>query len=173
MVSTSSGVSRRGLLGVTVAGLALGLPRIAIAADSFPVGQTRFRSVSVDTRGLAESGLPNYAVRIAKMAEPIVASVFANRLAPGDAGAPRLVLKINSISLDRDGNIGRTPFNLEDRDWISGGGDIVDGRGKVLRSAPIETSAGAFDPSGDVLTAENIRTERLITILAEWVDRSI
>jgi hypothetical protein len=177
MILISNRISRRGLLRTAgAAGLAVGMPMTAFAAAGtpLPAGETRFRSLSIDTRPLAEAGLSNYAVRIAKMAEPILASVFANRMAPGRADAPRLVLRIDSIQLSSDGDLGIAPFSTDEKDWISGAGEVVDAHGKVIRVEPVQTTSDAFrGGAGDILGVENLRTQRLITVLAEWVDRYI
>jgi hypothetical protein len=177
MILMSNGVSRRGLLrAFSTVGLIAGLPVAAVAAvaGSSPVGEARFRSVSIDTRPLADAGLSNYAVRIAKMAEPIAQSVFADRIVPGQADAPRLVLRINSIQLASEGGLTALPFDSDNKDWIDGAGEIVDAHGKVLHVEPVQTTSDAFRGGGaDILTVENLRTQRLITVLAEWIDRSV
>ena len=167
-------ISRRGLLRVAGAtGLLAGLPTLALA-DPAP-GQLRFRSVSVDTQPLADKGLPNFANRISGLAGPVVASVFANRLDTGRRDAPRLVVRIDSLTLEHEAGRSGPFFSDDAKDWISGAGEVVDTHGHVLKVEPIETSTASMFRGGgaDFLSIEDVRMQRLITILAEWVDRYV
>ncbi len=175
----SNPLSRRRLVAIVATTIFAGAlptvgltPAIAGAVDAAP-GEVRFRSLSVDTQPLADKGLSNYAVRVAKAAGPILDSVFAGRLTPGDASAPRLVIRIDEISFnDTDGGSG---FGfIGGTDSISGAGELVDAKGKVIKMQPVTTSlnsigVGSSDIDGEV----NLRTDRLITVLAEWVKREI
>jgi hypothetical protein len=178
MILNSNATSCRRLLGLaTVAGLAASLTfgTIVAKADTQAPGEMRFSSISVDTQGLADRGLSNYAVRVAKEAQPIVQKVFADRLAPGTS-APRLVLKINEILLSSDADApGGSPFGPgSENDFISGVGEVVDGHGHVIETKPIETSATPFGGEGpDIVYLENLRTKNLISTMAEWIKREI
>ncbi len=178
MSFTPSSHSRRGVLRLAgAAGALASLPLgvIAALADQAP-GELRFSGLSVDTSGLAERGLSNYAVRIAKEAQPILDRVFADRRASGGAGAPRLVLKIDQIQLASDvgaaAGFGAGPDS--ESDYITGAGQVVDGRGHVIATKPIDASAAPIGgPGPDILYLEKVRTERLIEVLAEWVKQAV
>jgi len=180
MSRKSPEVSRRRLLGLAgTAGLVpLLMPAAgkAIAAEAPVPGQLRFRSVSVDTQPLADKGLSAYAGRVAKEAQPIVATVFADRLTPNRSDAPRLVVRIDLIELSSGGEQS-TGFGLgpaANSDWIAGAGEIIDAHGKILRTEPIHTSAPSYGGQGaDVLAVEALRTRQLITLLAEWINKAI
>lgn len=172
--SISRPVMRRfAVFAAIAASLAFG--SMAARADNAGPGEMRFSSVSVDTQGLADRGLPNYAVRVAREAEPILQKVFADRLASGTS-SPRLILKINKIILssDPDGSGGSMFGTSGESDYITGVGEVVDGHGHVIESKPIETSATPLGGQGpDIVYLENLRTKNLISTLAEWVKREI
>ncbi len=177
MIISSQLLSRRGLLQIagTAACLAA-LPAAALAATSEayqPGGN--LRSLSIDTQGLADRGLSNYAVRIQRLAQPIIDAVFADRRAPGNSDAPHLVVKIDEILLSSEGDQAVGGIGTADNyDWISGAGVLTDAHGKVLSVKPIQTADPAYGGGGaDVLTIENIRTQRLITQFAEFIKQAI
>lgn len=179
-----SHVSRRQIMRVAaLASLASAIPSVALAAhrhaavtgavDAFVPGQTAFRSVSVDTSGLAARGLPNYAARIARESGPLVAKIFADRLAPEHSGAPRLIIKVDTIELGSEDDTGSGFFSGGSNDSISGAGVIVNARGVVLDSKPIDTSLPVLHSPADILYVENLRALNLVSTLARWVKQSV
>jgi hypothetical protein len=174
-MTTIEMLSRRALLeGAGTVGLAaaMSLSGVMAARADAPVGSVRFSGLSIDTQPLANRGLPDYAARIAREAQPVVASVFADRLAAKRTGAPRLILRIDSIVLNAMPNTG--PFMTTGFDEISGAGVIVDAHGKVLQVVPVSTSAGAFgNTSSYIVSVEDLRTMGLVRVLAEWVKQSV
>lgn len=162
---------------VKALGLGLLLPASGLAAvQTAFAGEQRFSAISVDTKPLADKGLSGYAARITKVAQPLVAEVFADRLTPNTPSAPRLVIRIDSIQLGSSERQ-RMPFSIgssNDLDWISGAGVVTDAHGKVLHVEPIETSAQAFGGStADILAIEALRTQHLITVLAQWIHQAV
>ena len=89
-------IGRRGLLGVLV-----GLPLAACVGETTPPARrvARFREVRVDTSPFAAKGVSNYAAKVAGRLRLAVAEVFAGRLAPGDGGAPVLVIEVSEVRL--------------------------------------------------------------------------
>ncbi len=175
----TSAVARRSVLALMVGGAAALAGTDRATADDYARGVTRFRSVEIDTRTMAERGLSNYAERIRIAAKPVVANVFADRLDPKAPGGLKLVLRIDSIKLNEPGgssNFGLSPhqFRSSATDWIEGAGLVVDGKGRVLATEPVTTSQSADNTShGDVLAAEQLRTMRLIDTLARWVKQKV
>lgn len=166
-----------------IAGMAVVLPAEAFAAhrkthtsvavEPYVPHQTDFASASVDTSGLADRGLPNYAARIAQETAASVRDVFADRLAAGRPGAPRVIVRVDTIEL---GNAGSSQLGLLSggaSDSISGAAVVVDASGRVLFEKPLWTSLPAPAPAGDVLYDEDLRARKLVTTLARWVKQDV
>lgn len=175
--------SRRHIMGwAFAAGAAAVLPTQAFAArkphaeavDAAPyvAGQSSFSSVTVDTSGMADRGLPNYAARIAKEAEPLVTKIFADRLSSGRSGA-RLIIKVDIIDLRSEESTNAGFFGTSSQDSISGAGVVVDAHGRELFRKPIDTSIPSMHSPGDLLYVENLRAMNLVETLARWVKQDV
>lgn len=184
MDATDNHFSRRQMMRAAVlAGLAVALPvdafaarrkaQASVAAEPYVPHQTAFASASVDTSGLANRGLPNYAARIARETAPVVHDVFADRLTGGRPGAPRVIVRIDTIEL---GNADANNFGLfgsGNPDSVSGAAVVVDGAGRVVFEKPLWTSIPAAPTNGDLLYSEDLRARRLVETLARWVKQDV
>lgn len=64
-----------------------------------PLPHGRVRAVRIDVSPLVAKGLPNWAARAARFAEPAFARAFAPILAPNDSRAPVVTVTIDEILL--------------------------------------------------------------------------
>ena len=103
----------------------------------------RFRAVVVDTSRLAALGNPTVAELIGQELGSQARQTFADRLTPGDARAPTLVIRIDSISLaSYAGDSYRAPAGSADTDYLEGAG-LVSSGGRVLSATPILSALDA------------------------------
>ncbi len=94
-MTRQSVLTRRALL----VGLAA-LPGACVAAGEAPAPRVaRYRAVEVDTGPFAAKGVTNYAARVGERLRVAVAEVFAGRVAPGEAGAPTLVIEVSTVRM--------------------------------------------------------------------------
>ncbi|MDR3375945.1 MAG: hypothetical protein P4L98_19650 [Ancalomicrobiaceae bacterium] len=179
-------VSRRAALALALATFGVAAPAFAAKrhapapapAPAFNKGTTKFRAIEIDTRPLAERGLPNFAERIRDLAQPVAAGVFADRLDPHAPEGLKLVLRIKSIELrePKSGHGSRDDISSGNaaQDWIEGTGVVLDNSGHVFASVPITTSASS-NIAGLNWTSEGelLRTKGLIELLARWVKQDV
>ena len=93
MPRLSARPSRRAFLAAAVVA-----PLAACVAEGPPAPRVpRFRAVRVDAGPFAEKGVSAYAAHVAEVLRPAVAAAFAGRLAPGDVGAPTLVIEVSGV----------------------------------------------------------------------------
>lgn len=166
-----------------MAGIAAALPvealaarrttHAAVASEPYVPHETAFASASVDTSGLAERGLPNYAARIGRETAPLVREVFADRLAHGQSGAPRVIVRVDTIELGNAESNGIGVFGGGDPDTISGAAVVVDAAGRVLYEKPLFTSLPVMLSPGDIQYAEDLRAKNLVATLARWVKQDV
>ncbi len=184
MKSSYETYSRRNVMGWAIAAGAVAiLPTQAFAArkphaevmDSAPyvAGQSTFSSVTVDTSGMAERGLTNYAARIAKETEPLVTKIFADRLSAGRSSGARLIIKVDIIDLGSSESTNVGLFGTSSQDTISGSGVVVDAHGREVFRKPIDTSLPAMHSPGDLLYVENLRAVNLVETLARWIKQDV
>lgn len=166
-----------------IAGVAAALPAEAfaarrkahtsVAAEPYVPHQTAFAGAAVDTSGLADRGLPNYAARIARETASSVRDIFADRLAEGRPGAPRVIVRVDTIEL---GNAASSQLGLwsgGSSDSISGAAVVVDANGRVLFEKPLWTSLPVLGSAADVLYDEDLRARKLVATLARWVKQDV
>ena len=152
-------LDRRTLL----AGLALA-PLAGCAGAEAPLPRTRLRAVRLDVAPLVEKGLPNWAAKVARLAEPRLAAAFADLLAPGDAAAPVVTVSIDEIRLASTG-IGIGLFgDVADEDEISGRLVVA-----PPRAAPVTRRLTAHRaPESGPWSAPDAEDRRLADLLALW-----
>ncbi len=136
-------LTRRAALGLAAsaaAGAALSSPALAQigAGSGLPAG-LRFRTIAVDTARLAALGNRTGADLVARALARHLGAVFADLMAPRDAGAATLVARVSSLYLtayagtrDYGGHRGSGAGN----DDLEGVG-IVTAGGRVLAEVPI------------------------------------
>jgi hypothetical protein len=173
--------SHRAMSAAFVAALILG----AFAAGALPVaademaapsagaatGQVRFKAIKVDVSPLAENGLGPEADWMAQDLPGRLRAAFASRLAPRDATAPTLLVRIDRVTLGESGGGGTQPFGLGGaRDNIEGAGMIVAPNGKVVATYPLFTTQIALT-GGPVyeIGTERRRVAELANSFAYWL----
>jgi hypothetical protein len=138
---------------------------------SAPGAAQRFRAIKVDVSPLAENGLGTVATWMAEDLPSRLQSAFAARLAPRDAAAPILVVRIDRVRLGDSGGGGTEPFGLGGaRDNIEGAGTVISPGGKVVATYPLFTSQIAFT-GGPIyeLGTERRRVAELADSFAYWL----
>jgi hypothetical protein len=162
--------SRR--MAVVALGAALVVGVSANAQEASPPGAAqRFRAIKVDVSPLAENGLGTVAAWMAEDLPAKLQNAFNGRLAPHDAAAPTLVVRIDRVRLGESGGGGTEPFGLGGaRDNIEGAGTVVSPGGKVVATYPLFTSQIAFT-GGPVyeLGTERRRVADLANSFAYWL----
>ena len=134
-------------------------------------GQVRFKAIKVDVSPLAENGLGPEAAWMAEDLPGRLRQAFAARLAPRDAAAPTLVVRIDRMTLGESGGGGTQPFGLGGaRAALEGAGAIVAPNGKVVATYPLFTTQIAFTggPVYEVGT-ERRRVADLANSFAYWL----
>lgn len=164
-------IDRRAALGTLALGLVAGLiPRAASAAP----GATALAGVHLDTRPIADKGLPVYADRVVRNGLGPVKATLADRLT-GGRGAPTLVLSISLLNLASDpSGRGRRGDATGAADWIEGDAILVDAKGREIASKHIVTTC---DPSGVEKLGSDSGEDRRIGIacqtFAYWAVREL
>lgn len=174
MTRRLSVLTRRAVL----AGLAA-LPAACVADGEPPAPRVpRFRAVVVDTGPFAAKGVSHYAARVGERLRVTVAEAFAGRIAPGEAGAPTLVIEVSTMRMAAwVGGRSHGGFGLGDS-----GGDTDDAMAGflVLRSstgAVIDrrrhavTSDAASSGDWRLPDNEDRRLDALCRIYALWAAR--
>jgi len=164
-----SSLSRRSfILGTAaVAGLALAPPGLAQVAAS------HFSSIEVDVSRLHALGAGPYAEYLRSVLLAETRRVFADRIG---RGGPRLVVRLNSVSLASysGGGAGRFRGGTFHSDYLDGEALIVDRRGTILArypqlsAAPAHAVAAWYDPQLD-----QKRTVALAQHYASWLRRTL
>ena len=133
--------------------------------------QLRFKAIKVDVSPLVENGLGPLADWMAEDLPARLRAAFAARLAPRDAAAPTLLVRIDRIRLGESGGGGTQPFGLGGaRDNIEGVGSVVAPNGKVIASYPLFATQIALT-GGPVyeIGTERRRTAELANSFAYWL----
>lgn len=145
----------------------LGLTLAVPAAAQGPV----FSSVTVDTSPLAEAGRPTHARIVRDAVAPEVAKAFADRVNPGDPRAPRLVIRITSVTLP----LVTGSSHFTDNDFMQSEALVVDARGRVLSATPLLSPVQAWtaSPNLPIDIAEFRRMQALGQHAAYWLKRKI
>ena len=173
--------SRRAMSAAFAAALVVGAfaaGSLSAAADetSAPLagaatGQVRFKAIKVDVSPLTENGLGPEADWMAQDLPGRLRAAFASRLAPRDATAPTLLVRIDRVTLGESGGGGTQPFGLGGaRDNIEGAGMIVAPSGKVVATYPLFTTQIALT-GGPVyeIGTERRRVAELANSFAYWL----
>jgi len=133
--------------------------------------QIKFRAIRVDVSPLAENGLAPEAAWLAQDLPALLQAAFAKRLAPGAAGAPTLVVRIDLLILGKSGGGGTAPFGgSAARDSIEGAGVILAPNGKPIAVYPMLATLLAYT-GGSVyeVGTERHRTADLANSFAYWL----
>ncbi|WP_019400406.1 MULTISPECIES: hypothetical protein [unclassified Chelatococcus] len=178
-------VSRRHLLGMAaLAGtLALGAC-VTPGTTPLPAGEAealRLSAISVDISALVAQGQGPFATLVGDSLSEALASAFADRLAPRDRTAPRLVVRLKSLTLSAWS--GGTSIRINGTDFAEGGSDsdyldgealIVGRRGEIEARYPI-LFALPSSYSGPWYLADNEqrRAATIAQLYADWVKRKI
>lgn len=135
----------------------------------------RFRAVRVDTRPFAAKGVSNYAAHVADRLTLAVAEAFAGAIAPGEAGAPTLVLEVSGVRLNSAPGSSYSGFGLDgglNDDEMFGAlvllspkGSTIDRRRHFVTTNP--TSAGNWH----LPDIEERRLDALCRLYAAWALR--
>lgn len=166
-------IDRRALLGLLAAA-----PLAACVADPGTPARrvARFREVRVDTGPFAAKGVTNYAAKVADRLRIAVAGAFAGRIAPGDAGAPVLVIEVSEVRLaSYVGGASHGTFDNsggDNDDTMTGALALISGKGAPIdrRRHFASTDAGS---AGDWRLPDNEdrRLDALCRIYALWAAR--
>lgn len=116
---------------------------LAVAAfltASLSPAAAQFSAVSVDASPIAARGYPTFAARVEAAVGPAVASVFAERVNPGDPRGLRLIVRVYSVDLPVVTGSSRESEN----DQMISEGLVVDARGRVLASARVHSPVTAW-----------------------------
>jgi hypothetical protein len=159
--------------------LALACAPIAVAAEEASppfagaeAAQLRFRTIKVDVSRLAEKGLAPEADWLSEDLPARLRAAFAGRLAPGAAGAPTLVVRIDLVHLGDSGGGGATePFGAAGaRDEIEGVALVVAGNGRTTAAFPLFTSQIALT-GGPIYErgTERRRVAELALSFVQWL----
>jgi hypothetical protein len=161
---------------LVIAALATGLPAATAEEVSPPftgvaAAQLRFRAIKVDASPLAEKGLGPEAAWIAEDLPVRLREAFAARMAPRDAAAPTLVVRIDLIYLGPSGGGGTQPFDgSAARDNIEGVGMVVAPNGKTIAAFPLFSTLLAFTGgSAHEMGTERGRVAVLASSFAQWL----
>jgi hypothetical protein len=146
---------------------ALGLMAAVPAAAQ---GQV-FSSVTVDTSPLAEAGRPIHAQIVRAAVSPEVSKAFADRINPGDPRAPRLVIRITSVTLP----LVTGSSHFTDNDFMQSEALVVDGRGRIISATPLLSPVQAWtaSPNLPIDAAEFQRMRALGQHAAYWLKRKV
>jgi len=118
--------------------LILALTALLIA--SVAPASAQYRAMTVDASAIAAQGYPTFAHRVEAAVAPAVASVFADRVNPGDPRGLTLVVRILSVSLPTATYSSRESEN----DYMVSEGLVVDPRGRVVASASVRSPVVAW-----------------------------
>lgn len=169
-----STIDRRALL---VGAACLGLS--ACVPDEKPAPAiARFRAVLVDTSPFAAKGVSNYAARVADRLRVAAAEGFAGRLAPGEAGAPVLVLEVSTVRMAAfaggrsHGGFGLGDFGGDADDTMAGALVVRSAKGAVIDRRRHFASADAAN-AGDWRLPDNEdrRLDALCRLYVAWAVR--
>lgn len=159
-----------------VGALAAGpVPAAAVEASAPFAGaaaaQMRFRAIKVDVSPLIEKGLGPEASWMAEDLPGRLQAAFAGRMAPRDAAAPTLVVRIDQVWLGASSGGGTQPYvGTAARDNIEGVGMVVAPDGKVIAAYPLFSTLLAFT-GGSVyeIGTERRRVAELASSFAQWL----
>ena len=161
---------------LVVGALAVGLVAAVADETSAPyagaaAAQLRFRAIKVDVSPLSENGLGPEASWMAEDLPSRLQAAFAGHMAPRDAAAPTLVVRIDQVYLGVSGGGGTEPFGGSGaRDNIEGVGMVVAPNGKVIAAYPLFSTLIAFT-GGSVyeVGTERRRVAVLASSFAQWL----
>jgi hypothetical protein len=166
------------LFGAVLLFAALAAPGAAIAQQaSAPyagaaAAQLRFRAIKIDVSPLVGMGLGPEAQWLSQDLPARLQAAFAGRIAPRDAAAPILVVRIDQVYLGESGGGGSTaPLgDYGARDGIQGVAMVTARNGKVLASYPLFTTQLALT-GGSVYDMQSARgrVADLAGNFAQWL----
>jgi hypothetical protein len=172
---------RRAALAAACAPLVVGAlaagPLAAAADETSPpftgaaAAQLRFRAIKVDASPLVEKGLGPEATWMTEDLPSRLHAAFAGRMAPRDAAAPTLVVRIDMVYLGPSGGGGTQPYDgSAARDNIEGVGMVVAPNGKTIATYPLFSTLLAFTGgSAREMGTERGRVAVLASSFAQWL----
>src|SRR6476661_6182511 len=144
--------------------LILALTALLIA--SVAPASAQYRAVTVDASAIAAQGYPTFAHRVEAAVAPAVASVFADRVNPGDPRGLTLVVRVLSVTMP----LATYTLESENDDMVSEG-LVVDRSGRVLARASVRSPAIAWTSATNlpVEVEEQRRMRQLGLQAAGWL----
>jgi hypothetical protein len=146
-------LARRAMLSLIAAGalfsVGVGLSISAgLAQTASPAAPeaVRFKAIKVDFAPLRDNGSAVYADWLAQTLPAALDKAFAARLAPGDRGAPTLVVRVDQVTLGSPGmltGMGGLPRLNDTTDQVEGAASVVGPGERTISTTPIHTSAPA------------------------------
>ena len=114
----------------------------AYAQDTAGAVALRFRTIVVDTSRLAALGSPTTADLVRQALAAEARTIFADRLAPADARASSLTIRIDSITLASYADNAPAFGGMGNTDYLEGAG-IVSSGGHVVSTTPVLSALDA------------------------------
>jgi hypothetical protein len=127
---------------VSAATIAFGQAAPQASPDAVDAAALRFRTVVVDTSRLEALGSASTAALVKRSLGAEARTIFADRLAPGDARAPSLLIRIDSISLASYAGDYPAFSGMGNTDYLEGAG-IVSSGGHVISTTPVLSALDA------------------------------
>lgn len=159
-------VTRRAALAAVAAFAAA--PGIVLAEPS----GGRFSSIRIDLSPLRQSGDGDFADWVAAVLPAALHQSFAPYLAPGDRGAPSLLVRIDQVIIgpSHSGGFGGSPVQ-DAIDGVEGVGIVVSPRGQEVASYPLYSAVGAdtYINMPYQLDITRRRVETVARSFAQWL----
>jgi hypothetical protein len=155
---------------IGVAGV-IALSSAALAQTAPPLAPgVHFRAIKIDVEKVAQNGGPTAQWLAHALPGPLEAA-FKGRVAPGDASAPTLVVRVDSVFLGESDNgiLGPTAA-VEARDLIQGAGVVVGPNGQTLGVYPLFAALDNFTGGSNYeMGTEQRRVGELANSFAYWL----
>jgi hypothetical protein len=165
-----NGFGRAAIL-VLGATMAFGAPASVGASSAWAqAAEAKFRAIRIDVSALPGKGLGPEAEWLEQDLPGPLRAAFAGRLAPGDAAAPTLVVRIDTVIIGESGDAGGPFGATAARDQIEGAGVVVAPNGWPVATYPMFTTLRAFT-GGSAREMDSIRgrVDDLAKSFAQWL----
>jgi hypothetical protein len=161
---------RRAAIVVLSAALALGAPVLIGASNAWAQAQGKFRAIRIDVSALPAKGLGPEASWLEQDLPGPLRAAFAGRLAPGDASAPTLVVRIDGVIIGQSGDAGGPFGATAARDQMEGAGVVLAPNGRPVATYPMFTTLRA-DTGGSAREMNSVRgrVAELAASFAQWL----